>query len=638
MVQLNNERLCNRSGFYFLKVKTFICTTYTYIGMKNFTYVNNCESSVKGWLIHKILKNIIQPYGGNILMVNKILNRIPGTKNLTELMKIIYLYRYFSLIITSFFYIIGNLQTPLIHKLIIVTCLSISSIILNHLYVKSCSMKNIIRMLVVIETLGNVVILIPSGGLNSPYILYSLNTILVTLYYLDLFYCLADLLIYLVFSTGVSILIFNQKEGNIVSIMWKNSNLIISFVLIIVVTQLLFNLAKKLNKESGNLSKANNELIQANKRINESVEHIMSLYQAINSIANINNREKLTSLIIYYTREITKAPLAFFYMGLNEQKMIETSENVSNDYKKILMSGMDKQWRYIKASEVPISINIDERTFILINVKSIQQFYGILGIETNNQSQDIMYVEIIDQLKFLSSLSSIVFERFKLEEVNEHLLVSEEQNRIAREIHDSVCQRIFAISCIIHTLKQKSFSIPMEELNKELDFVKDSLNKANKELRMTIYNLSWKNKQSTAFQEDIESYINEITRLNDIIVDFNITGNQELLSCDLKKTIYRIICEGAGNAIRHGRCNEISIHINIQKEKVKLFISDNGKGFNMESKLNYKGMGLGINNIHNLVYYLNGEVNIDSQLGNGTSINILLPNNMVGRKIKGEVV
>ena len=123
-----------------------------------------------------------------------------------------------------------------------------------------------------------------------------------------------------------------------------------------------------------------------------------------------------------------------------------------------------------------------------------------------------------------------------------------------------------------------------------------------------------------------------------LLYPLDIKGNQELMSCDLKKALYRIICEGTGNALRHGKCDEVEITIDIKNQYTELIITDNGIGFNLKNKINNKEIGLGIKNMFNLVNSLNGETKIDSKLEIGTTINILLPNNKLTNKEQGAVV
>lgn len=573
------------------------------------------------------------------MILNKILDRISQVKILKEDMKIIYLYRYFSLIITSLFYLIGGYHSSIQYKLIVVSCLSISSVILNHLYIKNHHMKNIVKMLILIEIIGNTILLIPTGGLNSPYIWYSLNTVLISIYFLNIYYCYFNLLIYLIVSSSISFMIFDKGKKSVVEVLIQNSNILLSFILIVEAAQLLLTLTKKLKKESTELNFVNNKLMLSNERIKKSMEQIMSLYQAVHCLINQNDKNKLINIIVYYTKEITKAKLTFLCMKSNEEQWrVEINGECCGNFKYGLVKELEDQWGSIKNTNNIIHIYINNKRYMGISVKYLNKEWGILGIEMNDDEEEVFYKENIDQLRFLSELSAIVFERLELEETNEHLLITEEQNRIANEIHDSVSQRLFSISCGIYTLKNKLNNMSPEELKDELGIINDSTNKVMKELRATIYGLSSRKRGINVFQTEIRNYVDEVSKLNGVDVSFNMRGNQELMCCNLKKALYRVICEGIGNALNHGKCSHIQITININDKYTELEIIDNGIGFNLKNKMDNKDMGLGIRNMFNLVYSLNGKININSELEKGTTITILLPNHIEIDKEQGEVV
>lgn len=571
-------------------------------------------------------------------MIDILFNRINLLKGATEEVKVLYLYRYISLIITSFFYLIGRSEASFTSRIIVIVCLSMASTVLSYIYIKYQGEKNVVKVLIIIETIGNTLVLIPTGGLSSPYLWYSLNTVLVTAYYFNMVFCALNVFFYLACSAGISFLGFTNQQNDVAAadILLYNSNLVLSFILIAVAVQLLIALTKKLNIERKAIFEVNNQLMDANKRIQGSIEYVMSLYQVVYSLINIRNKSRLINTILYYTKEITKASATFFYL-LSDKKdnELETNEDISLETKTIILEEIKKQLETIvKSSNTPVDLNIDNRVFKVIIAKSESKIYGVLGIELNRGNKDALYVETISQLKFLSSLISIVLERLALEEINEGLLIAEEQNRIAREIHDSVCQRIFAINCMVHTLKQKCDKVSFDELKKEFDFIGLSLNKANKELRTTIYDLSLKGKQSTSFREEIENYIREIAKLNGISISFKMSGNQELLDQNLKKAVYRIISESIGNSARHGKCNKVQIILHVLKEFINLQIDDDGIGFDMETRTK----GLGIQNMFDIVNYSNGQISIESLPGKGTSISILIPNKILVENIKGEVI
>lgn len=555
-------------------------------------------------------------------MFKNIVNKIPKIIDLKDETTIIFLYRYFSLALTSLFYLLSNPYSPLKNKIIVVVCLTTASIILNSLYIKNRDEKKVIKVLLVIEILGNIIILIPTGGLKSPYIWYALNTVLVTLSFLDAYLCWINMALYLTASMIISDFILNKESEDFIKALFENSNLILSFILVTVSVQLLFKSMNKLRIEGDNLKQANTQLSISNERIKESIEHILSLYQAVHSFANYNRKDKLIAIIVDYTEKITKSNLAFFCTKINQHNWsLETSKKDIN-LDCIFLDRIKTSWDSIKESSTPLITKINDINYMVIDVKSAHVEYGVLGIEINNNQTSILYKDILDEIRFLSDLSSIALDKLQLEEVNEDLLLSEEQNRIATEIHDSVSQRLFSISCCIHDLIAKGNRISEEQLTQELKLIKGSLKNAMKDLRETIYGLSWKKGGINMFKLDIENYLDEVSNLNSISISFNATGNEDVLSYDLKKAIYRIICEGTSNAIRHGKCSKIEIDLEITNESILLNIADNGKGFCYE-KMDIGNSGLGVNNMVNLVNSFNGEIDIRSEIEKGTTINIL---------------
>jgi signal transduction histidine kinase len=235
----------------------------------------------------------------------------------------------------------------------------------------------------------------------------------------------------------------------------------------------------------------------------------------------------------------------------------------------------------------------------------------------------------MERIRFFKELGAIAFERAYLEEVNEQLLINEEQNRIANEIHDSVLQKLFSVSCGIFGLMKNIEKLDESKVKEELNTIRDSIDSAMKELRHTIYGLSWEKDGINSFEEDIFEYINQTKKLNNADITFDVTGNMEFLSLIQKKAIYRIICEGIGNAVHHGKADHISVNLNIEPKNSLLRITDNGKGFNTNGIKNNKGSGLGIKNLYYLTESLNGEINITSKTGIGTEININIPNNIM---------
>ncbi|MCM1990226.1 sensor histidine kinase [Oceanirhabdus seepicola] len=554
-------------------------------------------------------------------------------------MKIVFLYRYISLIFTSFFFIIGNNISTFHSKIFIVLCISLGSMILTYLYKKNQNSSKYISILVFIEAIGSSFVLLPSGGFNSPYLLYFINTILIAALKLDRKHCWINSSIYLLASIGNIYLFVDKGNKSLFEIIAKQPNIILSVLLITAAIGLLSKFTKILQSESEKLIELNNQLVIANKKTNEAMEQIMSLYQAVGSLSDQRDRSEIIKLIVNCTKEITRSDTVFFNNILDEENkiIIEGNEDVSQFMKNKLRHEISVRWNSIYNSESPVDIIVADKRFTMVIVRSTYNNYGILGIETTGYKEDIISKQNIDQLVFLAQLSSIVIERSHLEEVNERLLVTEEQNRIADEIHDSILQKLFGMSCGIFALIKNLEKSNINEIKEGLNNIRNSTNNVMRELRFTIYGMSWKKDGVNTFEVDIMNYIKEIQRLNNVNITFKIKGNHELLSTREKKAVYRMICEGIGNGLRHGNANNVDITLYIKSKYKLLKIIDDGKGFDLNGIRKEKENGLGLRNIQNLTYSLNGEIDIYSEIGTGTSIEVKIPN-IIQRIEKGEVV
>lgn len=544
--------------------------------------------------------------------------------------KIIYIYRYISLIFISVFFLFVSESSALYIKLVVITCLIVASVILNKLYIVVQNSERLIIFLVSIETIGNILLLIPTGGLNSPYIWYAINTVLITLIFLNIYYCIANLSIYILSSIVLRHFINGSAEIDVKHFIISNSNFILGLVLSALVAELLLQTQKELKKKKSNLITVNNELNSSNNRLNKMIIHIISLYQAVNDLSNESDRNSIIEILLTYARSMIKSDLAF-YCDLSDSRtwdiVVKGLDDVMTENK--IIEVIEKNFNDINTSNIGVILTIGKTNIMVIDVKSIYAKNGIIGVEL--KTADVKsYEECNQQLCFLAVIGAMALERARLEKTSRRILINDEQNRIANEIHDSVCQRLFAISCSIQTLLHSKKVLAYQELAQELNFIKESIQHANKELRETIYGMSWKKNGINVFYQDITNYIEEVSRLYNRNIDFQIKGDQELLDYKLKKVLYRIVCEGVGNSMRHSECSKVEITMDITLDNISLKISDDGKGFEINKNINKFG-GIGINNMHSLVNLYNGQIKIHSGT-QGTEILICLPNSRLNKE------
>ena len=546
---------------------------------------------------------------------------------------ILYLYRYLSWFFTSLFYLFTQLNAPIVLKVGVIVALFGAAKILTDLYIKFSNSHRILEIAILVETIGITLLIIPTGGLHSPFIWYALNPVLVAASFLPLYFCWVNLLFYLISASIISCVFFRHVK-NISDLIIDNEYFILVFVLITLIVQMLSHLSKRLNQQAELLKEQGQKLETMNKRLRksnsmykESIEHLISLYQIVEAFHLGDNLDSICSTFAYYASKLTKSSLAFVWTISDDKQSskIWLHSNMDFPINDKLDTCLLNQWSSIRNLDKLIGFTIDDSKFLAVNIKSSSRNYGLLGIKAEKGN---VYGRpnklVLKQLSFLSSLLGAILEGQHLKKLEDQLLIIEEQNRIANEIHDSVSQRLFSIVCGLAAITKKLDSNSKDIVN-HFELIRKSADLAMKELRSSIYNLSSRKKGETPFVQMIEEHLQSFANLHSIEISTSITGDEDLLSSQLKRDLYRIICEGTGNAVQHGQCQHLRVDLKMETPRIALIIEDDGKGFDKDNIQTTNVSGLGIRNMKNLVITYNGSIDIDSEIGRNTKIVISIP-------------
>lgn len=523
--------------------------------------------------------------------------------------KLVSSYRYGSFLITSLFYLTKGSSTVLIYKLAVVIALYIVTRIITGMYASFAASPRKLKSAILCESLLITLLLVPTGGINSPFIWYALNPTLVAVRYLSPYFCWLNLTFYMSIAILIPSDVFNSED--LFGLVTKNSQLIMIFILTTLLIQPLVTLS--------------NKLTVANHKQNESMEHIMSLYRVLEAFTKEDDISGFFQTLTDYTAKLTKANLSFFWQNTDKPDggSVFTNEGVPNDLKAALAEVARERVNYSTHESETVGMVVNHSVFQGVLIKSPTRLYGVLGIEQDNGSQ--LPGQIFRrQLVFLADIGAIILDRFSMESTNDRLILLEERNRIANEIHDSVSQRIFSISCSLHNLRSTGADLSDENSRDELDFLSRSTNEVMRELRQAIYSLSTNKSGEKILFSSIKSFLSDLARLNDISISVDLNGEEEQLSAKLKRCLYRIICEATGNALKHGRSTEIRIWLHIGLKHIRLNVEDNGVGFHSDS-MKQENMGLGIRNMRNTVQQYGGSILLTNLPQGGTKLTIEMP-------------
>jgi PAS domain S-box-containing protein len=178
-----------------------------------------------------------------------------------------------------------------------------------------------------------------------------------------------------------------------------------------------------------------------------------------------------------------------------------------------------------------------------------------------------------------------------------------ERNNISRALHDSVCQLLYGIKINLQC-------IPDLHPSPELDNVNKLLVQAIKETRDISYSLTPSVLMDFGFTAGIREMSQRLSTASFKINTILSPSLDELNSFE-QLYLFRIVQELINNCIKHSAATEVYIRIKEENERIKVVVSDNGKGFQTNAAETFKN-GSGLRSIKNQIFLLNGELFIKS--------------------------
>jgi len=263
----------------------------------------------------------------------------------------------------------------------------------------------------------------------------------------------------------------------------------------------------------------------------------------------------------------------------------------------------------------------DWEIFIGVPIFNGNTTWGVLAIFGEKTFQATP--EEIKLLKIITSQIGIAVENNYLREQAERLVITEERNRLARELHDSVTQSLYSLTLFAETAKRMMEAGDITETQHYLNEIADSSQQALKEMRLLVHKLRPAMYTEGGLIASIEQRLRAVEGRSGVHFDFQADNNLSL-SPKIEKVLYAIIVEALNNALKYARSDHVRVLLTQEDNAVSLEVSDNGCGFELDQARQSGGLGLA--SILERVSQLQGTLNIDSAPGMGTTLSVRIPN------------
>ncbi|GAA4589685.1 hypothetical protein GCM10023194_44560 [Planotetraspora phitsanulokensis] len=259
------------------------------------------------------------------------------------------------------------------------------------------------------------------------------------------------------------------------------------------------------------------------------------------------------------------------------------------------------------------------KDFLGVPIRDGEQVLGIIFL-SNKRVPGGFTAADEELLTMFAAHAAIALINARLYERGRELTVIEERTRVARDLHDSVSQKLFSLRLTARAAVSLMRSDP-ERAAREIEQVERMAGEALAELRAVIVELRPAELDRHGLVETLRKHADLLGRLHPVSVAFTFAGDEPGdLPALTEIAVFRVAQEALHNALRHAAAESIAVRLSHDPPRLVLEVSDDGKGFDETG-----GRGLGLASMNERAEAAGGSLAVDSRPGHGTMIRLEVP-------------
>ncbi len=256
-------------------------------------------------------------------------------------------------------------------------------------------------------------------------------------------------------------------------------------------------------------------------------------------------------------------------------------------------------------------------TFLGVPVKVGERIFGNLYLtekEGGFTEEDEILVE------FLAVTAGSAVSTLRLQDRLRRAALLEDRERIARDLHDSIIQDLFAVGLAIQSCLAKVDSDPAA-VRKLLDHAIEQLDGTIGALRRYIFDLRPPVWARPTLSKRLAEVVGSLTGPYDTRVNLDVACPPDLVPDDVAEELLATIKEALSNALRHSEAEHVVIRVGCGSSQVVMSVEDDGSGFDTSAE----GTGFGLANMADRVQAMGGSFAVDSTPGAGSVVRATYP-------------
>jgi signal transduction histidine kinase len=226
-----------------------------------------------------------------------------------------------------------------------------------------------------------------------------------------------------------------------------------------------------------------------------------------------------------------------------------------------------------------------------------------------------------DAIVLLASHAAAAIEAAGMFEDSRSLAMSEERERLARELHDALNQSLFSLSLTARAAARHIATDP-DRAAVELNEIAVLSRQAMTELRAVVDGLRTPDVERDGLVPAIRSLADLLSRVHHIEIDV-VADGEPGLEGRAEHEVFRIVQEALTNAVRHSQAARVTVTV-ANGDGLDVTIHDDGHGFEPGAR-NVRGKRLGLTSMRDRASGLGGRLTIESDPGRGSTVRLEVP-------------
>ena len=257
----------------------------------------------------------------------------------------------------------------------------------------------------------------------------------------------------------------------------------------------------------------------------------------------------------------------------------------------------------------------------ILVVMDITEFAGMNRWATRNMRDAAMPSVTIAEAAWAAARANVKSQARRIRRLTHRIESARisERKRIARELHDDVCQRLAAVEILCTALTKRlgepSSMRALEEITERVAELSRDIRALTREMRGRLV-------MGDQLALRVRSYVAEVSRVADLHVDVEVANLPATIPMPIAVSLYRVAQEGLRNVAKHAGTDYARVRLIGEGGGIGIQVEDRGIGFDA---VVLNGSGSGIAGLTERITEMDGEFDVNSSPGEGTRVRAWIP-------------